>query len=215
MTPGEILTLQRCCWVSEAQVNEGVPIPALLESLDDVRRSLDEWTTVVVRTQGRLIGSVRGRLTPDGTWDIGRLMVAPDLEGRGLGRWLLAHVEHLAPPQTTSYRLTTGAGSARNHRLYHRAGYRRAPEEPPHHGVIVLSKRARRGGRFRVARVLWQTFPLAPLVPDPTGGPTESHLCHRGARHATSATHPDLSHQTNAWVTCGTDEGSERDDPSH
>jgi tRNA (guanine37-N1)-methyltransferase len=142
---GEILTLQRCCWVAEAQANEGVPIPALLETLEDVRRSLDEWTTVVLRVEGRLVGSVRGRLASDSVWDIGRLMVAPDLEGRGLGRWLLAHVEQLAPPEATSYRLSTGAGSERNHRMYEKAGYRRSPEEPPHHGVIVLSKRGRAG----------------------------------------------------------------------
>ncbi len=144
---GEILTLQRCCWVSEAQANEGVPIPALLETLEDVRRSLDEWTTVVVRSAGRLVGSVRGPAgRPDSVWDIGRLMVAPDLEGRGLGRWLLVNIEQLAPPQATSYRLSTGAGSERNHRMYHKAGYRRSPEEPPHHGVVVLSKRGRASG---------------------------------------------------------------------
>jgi len=145
---GEILTLQRCCWVSEAQENEGVPIPALLESLDDVTRALDEWTTVVVRTAGRLVGSARGRLADDSVWDIGRLMVAPDLAGRGLGRWLLAHLEQLAPPEAVAYRLSTGAGSERNHRMYARAGYRRAPEEPAHHGVVVLTKRLARRDDF-------------------------------------------------------------------
>ena len=41
---------------------------------------------------GRLVGAVRGPACDERhVWDIGRLMVAPDLQGRGLGRLLLAH----------------------------------------------------------------------------------------------------------------------------
>jgi tRNA (guanine37-N1)-methyltransferase len=145
---GEVLTLQRCCWVSEAQANEGIPIPALLESLDDVRRSFDEWTTVIVRAAGRLVGSARGRLASGDVWDVGRIMVAPDLAGRGLGRWLLRHIERAAPAEATSYRLFTGAGSARNIRMYRRAGYRPDPRVEPPTGVVVLSKRVRAPGDF-------------------------------------------------------------------
>ena len=47
-----------------------------------------EGTTFVARSAGRLVGAVRGRLH-GGAWDIGRLMVAPDLQGRGSGRMLL------------------------------------------------------------------------------------------------------------------------------
>ena len=41
----ELLVLQRCCWVDEAIANETLDIGALHESLDDVRRWLDEWST--------------------------------------------------------------------------------------------------------------------------------------------------------------------------
>ena len=86
---GELLTLQRACWLQEEQANPGVPIPALEESLDDVRAWLGEG-----------IGPGRPRRTGgwsapcaaccDGeVWHVGRLMVAPDLQGHGLGRSLL------------------------------------------------------------------------------------------------------------------------------
>ncbi len=146
---GEVLTLQRCCWGSEAQDNEAVKIPALHETLDDVLRSFDTWTTVVVRAGGRLVASARGRIADDTVWDIGRIMVAPDLQGRGLGRWLLAHVEQLAPPSATSYRLFTGAGSKRNLAMYRKAGYRRVRGvEPPESGVVVLARPARLADDF-------------------------------------------------------------------
>lgn len=137
---GELLTLQRACWVQEQQANPGVLIPALHETLDDVVAGLTEHSTYVVRSAGRLVASVRARLVDD-AWTIGRLMVAPDLQGRGLGRLLLGHIEGVAPPGATSYRLFTGAGSDRNVRMYRKAGYRLRGPDPDVPGAVVLTKR--------------------------------------------------------------------------
>ncbi len=136
----EILTLQRACWLQEAQANGTLDIPPLRESLADVEAGLREWTTFVVRVGGRLVGSVRGRL--DGpTWNVGRIMVAPDLQGRGLGRWLLEYAEQAAPDTATGFTLFTGAGSAANLRRYRKAGYRPVASDEP--GVVHLAKRRR------------------------------------------------------------------------
>jgi tRNA (guanine37-N1)-methyltransferase len=138
---GELFTLQRACWVQEALANDDLAhIPALHESLEDVQAGMTTWSTWVVRSEGRLVGAVRGRLEGD-AWDIGRIMVAPDLQGRGLGRALLAHIEAVAAPQATSYLLFTGARSADNIRMYRRAGYRVRSdlEAPPL--AVVLTKR--------------------------------------------------------------------------
>jgi tRNA (guanine37-N1)-methyltransferase len=136
---GELFTLTRACWLQELWANPGVVIPALEESLDDQVRSLDQWTTFVVRSGGRLVGSVRGRA--DGVvWDVGRIMVAPDLQGRGLGRRLLPLVEEAAPATVTSYSLVTGAGSADNIRMYKKAGYRLRGPAPGPPGAVVMTK---------------------------------------------------------------------------
>jgi tRNA (guanine37-N1)-methyltransferase len=137
---GEILTLQRACWVTEALVNDDLGIPALHESLEDVATGLGEWTTWVVRSHGRLVGSVRGRLERD-VWEIGRLMVAPDLRGRGLGRVLLEHAEAAAPAAAATYRLVTGKRSEANLRRYQRAGYRVVEVLDGPSGPAVLVKR--------------------------------------------------------------------------
>ncbi len=136
---GELLTLQRACWLQEAIVNDSFEIPTLHEGLADVEASLETWQTYVVRAEGRLIGSVRGRL--DGAeWNIGRLMVAPDLQGRGLGRILLEHIQAVAPSDSTSCRLVTGAESVDNIRLYKKAGFSvRGPIQGSI--AIVLTKR--------------------------------------------------------------------------
>jgi len=134
---GELLVLQRACWVQEQHDNPGVRIPALHETYDDVRAWLVTHTVLVARSGGRLVGAVRAVLDGD-AWDIGRLMVAPDLAGRGLGRRLLEAVEALAPGSATAYTLFTGAGSLRNQRIYKKAGYRLRGEPEP--GVVRLTK---------------------------------------------------------------------------
>ena len=139
---GELLTLQRACWLQEAVANDSLDIPALHESLEDVRAELDRWLTLVVRHEGRLVASVRGR--QDGTtWFVGRLMVAPDLQGHGLGRLLLERIEAAAPDGTDSVALVTGVRSEANQRMYRRAGFR--PEREQHDPrVVALRKRRTR-----------------------------------------------------------------------
>ena len=126
---GEILTLQRACWIQEAVANDMWDVPALHETLEEVVAELDVWTTFVLRSAGRLVGSVRART--DGTeWLIGRLMTAPDLQGRGLGRWMLEQVQAAAPPDAASIGVITGARSTDNLRMYRRAGFRPLRDQP-------------------------------------------------------------------------------------
>ncbi len=151
---GELLTLQRACYAGEQLLNLEVTVPPLHESLTEVADSLGTWTVLVVRRAGRLVGSVRGQvrpapadLTPGGNagegpgsvWYVGRLMVAPDMHGQGLGRRLLAAIEALAPTDASAWMLDTGVGSARNLRIYRKAGYRPVPGAAP--GMVLLAKR--------------------------------------------------------------------------
>ncbi|MEP6814218.1 MAG: tRNA (guanosine(37)-N1)-methyltransferase TrmD [Marmoricola sp.] len=154
---GELLTLQRACWVQEQQANPGLEIDALTENHDDVRAWIREGTVLVARRAGRLVGAVRGRQHESSVlsgspregerseasrgviWDIGRLMVAPDLQGQGLGRILLERVEQIAPPEVTDFELFTGADSLRNLKTYKKAGYRLRGEIRPR--VVRLTKR--------------------------------------------------------------------------
>lgn len=131
----EVLVLQRCCWVTEAIANDRLDIPALHEGLEDVRGWVGAaW---LLRAGPRLVGGVRASRSGD-TWDIGRLMVAPDLRGRGLGSRLLAHAEASAPEGVRRFALFTGARSARNLAMYERAGYARTGARD---GVVHLEKR--------------------------------------------------------------------------
>lgn len=121
----EVMVLQRCCWAEEAIANESFEVPALRESLDEVRAWLHDWDAFGLWSDARLIGMVRTRRRGGGG-DIGRLAVVPDLRGRGFGVWLLENAEkHIRRAYACSQsELMTGVRSVRNIALYESRGYR-------------------------------------------------------------------------------------------
>lgn len=121
---GEILTVQRAAYVDEAQQYADAFLPPLTETLDEVRAVLAGPTIVLVARSGtRLVGSVRARVSGD-TAHVGRLAVAPDQQGGGIGSRLLSAVESACAGRAVRLELFTGAQSAGNLRFYRRHGYR-------------------------------------------------------------------------------------------
>ena len=125
----ELVVLTRACWVPEARTFGTLDFPPMTDGLPELTQALTDWDTWLWRVHGRLVASVRVRRDPAQrhTWQIGRLMMAPDLQGRGLGRGVLAFAESLAPADITRLWLNTGGTSTRNQRIYKKAGYRLAP----------------------------------------------------------------------------------------
>ncbi|NJP33297.1 GNAT family N-acetyltransferase [Micromonospora thermarum] len=121
---GEILTVQRAAYLTEAQRYADPFLPPLTETLDEVRAVLTGPQTVLTARLGsRLVGSVRIRVEGD-VAHVGRLSVAPDQQGRGIGGRLLRAVEAVVAARVCRFALFTGADSADNLRLYQRHGYR-------------------------------------------------------------------------------------------
>lgn len=124
---GEILTLQRAAYVSEAQLYGDPYIPPLVESVEQVRKAIEAGVVLKAVEAGRVVGAVRG--TPAGTTClVGRLVVAPDRQGRGVGTALLTAL-HEQVPQAEAFDLFTGHLSESNLRLYRRLGYRETHRE--------------------------------------------------------------------------------------
>jgi GNAT superfamily N-acetyltransferase len=124
---GELLTLQRAAYVTEAQLYGDPFIAPLVESLDQVRTFVETGVVLKAVDGGRIVGAVRGRMCGS-TCLVGRLVVAPDRQGRGVGGALLAAL-HEALPEATAFDLFTGHLSGGNLRLYRRLGYRETHRE--------------------------------------------------------------------------------------
>lgn len=124
---GEILTVQRAAYVGEAQLYGDPFIPPLVESAEQVRRAVETGIVLVARRERRIVGAVRGRMSA-ATCLVGRLVVAPDAQGRGVGGALLAAL-HDEAASALVFDLSTGHLSEGNLRLYRRHGYRETRRE--------------------------------------------------------------------------------------
>src|SRR4051795_10128996 len=126
---GEVLTVQRAAYVSEAQVYQDAFLPALTQTLDELVDEIETGGGFVLRKSGRLVGAVRTRLV-GGLLQIGRLTVAPDMQGLGFGNILMSAAEGEAGAADEGASLAadaavlfTGKLSEANLRLYARRGY--------------------------------------------------------------------------------------------
>lgn len=133
--------MQRSAFVSEAQAYGDPFLPPLTQTLDELVAELGAGTCLKAVVAGRIVGSVRAS-DESGIRRIGRLAVAPDQQGQGLGTALLQAVEALAGPEVIMFTLFTGADSSANLRLYRRLGYHEVRREalPTGPGLIHLQK---------------------------------------------------------------------------
>jgi GNAT superfamily N-acetyltransferase len=143
----EILALQLLAFESEARLYGNWTIPPMTQTLESLRLQIQNETVLKAMEGTFLIGSVRGELSQN-VCRIGRLIVHPHHQGRGIGTKLLQAIERNFPA-AAQFELFTGSRSEGNIRLYTRSGYvvtgtRPGPDEVT---LVVLSKRAGMGRR--------------------------------------------------------------------
>lgn len=137
----EIHELQRLAYRSEAELYGDWTIPPLVDPLAETVRALSVQLVLKAVVDGRIVGAVRGRLD-NGTCHVGRLIVHPEAQGRGLGTRLMLALEE-ALPEARRFELFTGERSVRNLRLYAMLGYREYRRAPlsPQVTLVYLEKR--------------------------------------------------------------------------
>lgn len=121
---GELLTLRRAAFVTEAQAYGDPNIPPLTQTLAELRADLlaDGVVTLGAWAGTRLVGSVRVEIEGDKA-TLGRLAVAPDLQGKGIGtQMMFAILPHL-PEETAEIWVSTGKDSKQNLAMYQEPGY--------------------------------------------------------------------------------------------
>ena len=118
----DILSLQHLAYQSEAKLLGNPDIPPLKQTLSDLQAEFDRKIFLkAIDDAGAIVGSVRYLLEGDTVY-IGKLIVNPAFQRRGIGTKLLLEVEQLCPNRR--YELFTSNQSLRNISLYERLGYK-------------------------------------------------------------------------------------------
>jgi ribosomal protein S18 acetylase RimI-like enzyme len=116
-----ILALQKLAYRSEAAIYDDFEIPPLCQTLAEMQQDISRQLVLKATLGGRIVGSVRGH-EREGTCHIGRLIVDPACQNRGIGRRLMAAIEERFRG-VRRYELFTGHRSERNLALYRKLGY--------------------------------------------------------------------------------------------
>ena len=122
-----ILALQKLAYRSEARLYDDWDLPPLKQTLETLRAEFAGSVILDAMDGERIVGSVRAR-EADGVCQVGRLIVSPELQGKGIGTRLMRAVE-AEFPNVPRFELFTGSRSEANIRLYERLGYRRCREQ--------------------------------------------------------------------------------------
>lgn len=118
----EILALQKLAYLSEAAIYNDYTIPPLTQTLEGILADFEAQVYLKAVVDGVIIGSVRGYVK-GGTCYVGRLIVHPHHQNRGIGTRLVEAIE-MHFEGTPRFEIFTGVKSERNLYLYQKLGYK-------------------------------------------------------------------------------------------
>jgi ribosomal protein S18 acetylase RimI-like enzyme len=118
----KILSLQKLAYLSEAKLVNNYSIQPLTQTLEELEKEFTQSIVLKIEDDktNEIIGSVRS-YEKDNRVYIGKLMVHPDYQNKGIGTKLLKKIEMYY--QNKIFELFTSSKSEKNIRLYKKLGY--------------------------------------------------------------------------------------------
>jgi ribosomal protein S18 acetylase RimI-like enzyme len=130
----EILALQKLAYKSEAEIYDDYNIQPLTQTIEEITDEFKIRTFFKITHEGIIIGSVRANVQND-TCFIGKLIVHPEYQNRGVGSSLMGEVENNFGT-VRRFALFTGHKSLRNLYLYKKLGYKEFRREKINSNLI-------------------------------------------------------------------------------
>lgn len=121
-----ILEIQKVAFLEEAKFYNNYKIDPLIQSIDEIQKDYQDYLFLKATYQGQIVGSVKLQEQGSSCW-LGRLIVSPEFQNRGIGSRLLTEAE-VQCPAAKEFLLFTGSQSTKNIRLYESAGYKKVEE---------------------------------------------------------------------------------------
>lgn len=135
----EILRIQKSAFQSEAVIHDNFNIPPLVQTLNSVQADFSSYDFYKALLKGQIVGAIKVKLLDKHKLWIVRLVVDPDYQNRGIGKFIMSEIE-------SKYRfvkifeLYTGEKSKRNIQFYKTLGYQITEyfHEPEHENILLV-----------------------------------------------------------------------------
>lgn len=116
-----ILELQKICYRENALRYNDFSIAPLTQTLEVFEKEFEDGLVLKAVEGSEIVGSIRA-YQKDGTCFIGRLIVHPDHQNRGIGKRLMSALEK-SFPAVNRFELFTGFRDEKNLYFYSKLGY--------------------------------------------------------------------------------------------
>ncbi len=146
----EILALQHMAYYSEAKICNDFMIQPLTQDITDIKKEFDNMVFLKAVLNGAIVGSVRCRIEGD-TCFVGKLIVHPEYQNKGIGFKLLVEIEKRFD-KAERFELFTGSKSDKNIYLYKKNGYRIYKNEKINETLTLVYMEKKRSDQTRLMR---------------------------------------------------------------
>ncbi|PXV59369.1 prolyl-tRNA editing enzyme YbaK/EbsC (Cys-tRNA(Pro) deacylase) [Dysgonomonas alginatilytica] len=124
----EILTLQKAAFKPVSIQLNNPNIPPMLQSYEDMHSESEQNIILKYTINNTIVGSVRGRLDENNNCRIGKLIVHPQHQNKGIGKALMNEIEQYVNT-CKKYILFTGLETPNTVYLYTKLGYKEVSNE--------------------------------------------------------------------------------------
>lgn len=135
----EILRIQKSAFQSEAEIHDDFNIPPLVQTLDSVKTDFSGFDFFKTIYEDKIVGTIKVQLIDMHKLWIGRLVVDPVYQNRGIGKFMMSEIEGVYE-MAKIFELFTGEKSRRNIQFYKSLGYRITEyfHEPEHNNITLV-----------------------------------------------------------------------------
>ena len=139
----DILALQKRAFYDEAVLYNDFTISPLHQTIEQLEEEFTQKSILVAIIDNTIVGSVRIQ-SKDGIGYIGKLIVAPEKQNKGIGRKLMVEAEKHGT-RVSEFELFTGKKSEKNIHFYQSLGYHIVDVIPETQKVslVIMKKKLR------------------------------------------------------------------------